>query len=94
MGFEEVVVAIHEKKLLDILEHPNRKKYTNQKIFVIEISQYAQLTLNKTRNINIRIPEKDLVKIKSIAVEKGVPQQTLLASVIHQYLTKHDGLLP
>lgn len=46
---------------------------------------YAKLTLNKSKNINIRLSEKDLQKIKSKAVAKGLPYQTLLSSLIHQY---------
>lgn len=47
--------------------------------------QYANATLSKAKNINIRVSEKDLQKIKSQAAEKGIPYQTLLASLIHQY---------
>lgn len=46
---------------------------------------YAKLTLNKSKNINIRLSEKDLQKIKSKAVARGLPYQTLLSSLIHQY---------
>jgi uncharacterized DUF497 family protein len=41
VSFEEVIVALESKKLLDILEHKNQKKYKNQKIFVVEIDNYA-----------------------------------------------------
>ncbi|MBA3047807.1 hypothetical protein KKC83_06285 [Patescibacteria group bacterium] len=47
--------------------------------------EYAKSTLNKTKNINIRLSEKDLQKVKSKAVEKGVPYQTLVSSVLHRY---------
>ena len=43
VSFEDVLVSIGEGKLLDILQHPNSKKYPNQKIFVIEINHYAYL---------------------------------------------------
>ncbi len=46
--------------------------------------QYAKTTLSKTKNINIRLSEKDLQKIKAKAIEKGIPYQTLLTSLIHQ----------
>lgn len=46
---------------------------------------WAQKALDKNRNVNIRIAESDLLKIKSLAVEKGIPYQTLLTSLIHQY---------
>ena len=45
---------------------------------------YTKLTLNKYKNINIRLSEKGLQKIKSKAVAKGLPYQTLLSSLIHQ----------
>ncbi len=46
---------------------------------------YAKTALDKTKNINLRVSEADLLKIKSKAVEKGIPYQTLLSSLIHQY---------
>jgi predicted DNA binding CopG/RHH family protein len=41
----------------------------------------------KTRNINIRISELDLVGLKRTAQEEGVPYQTLISSVLHKYLS-------
>ena len=43
IGFEDVVVAISEGKLLDVLEHPNKKRYPGQQIFIVEIDHYAYL---------------------------------------------------
>lgn len=47
--------------------------------------QYARNTLNKNRNINIRLSDRDLQKIKALAAQKGLPYQTLISSLIHQY---------
>ena len=41
IGFEEVVIAIEEGDLLDIVEHPHRKKYPQQKLFIVNINDYA-----------------------------------------------------
>jgi uncharacterized DUF497 family protein len=41
VSFEEVVLAIANNQLLDVLEHSNKKKYPDQKIFVIELLGYA-----------------------------------------------------
>lgn len=49
---------------------------------------YAEATLNKTKNINIRLSEKILHKLKARAVEEGLPYQTLVASVLHQFANK------
>ncbi len=43
ISFEDVMVAINEDKILTIIEHPNKKLYKNQKIYVIEIDDYAYL---------------------------------------------------
>ena len=41
VSFERIVVAIEEGHLLDVLEHPNKGKYRNQIILVVEIEDYA-----------------------------------------------------
>jgi uncharacterized DUF497 family protein len=43
VSFEEAIFAIERGQLLDILEHPNREKYENQKIFVVKIYNYVWL---------------------------------------------------
>ncbi len=49
-------------------------------------SQYAASTLRKDRRINIRMSERDLESIQRIAVEEGLPYQTLISSLIHKYI--------
>jgi predicted DNA binding CopG/RHH family protein/uncharacterized DUF497 family protein len=41
---------------------------------------------NKTKNINIRISEYDLEKVKQKSAGEGLPYQTLISSVIHKYI--------
>lgn len=43
MSFESIVVAIEAGGLLDILAHPNTKKYAHQKVLVVSIQNYAYL---------------------------------------------------
>jgi len=40
----------------------------------------------KSRNVNIRIAESDLVRLKRRSKAEGLPYQTLIASVLHKYL--------
>ncbi|MFH1900330.1 MAG: CopG family antitoxin [Patescibacteria group bacterium] len=49
-------------------------------------TKYARTILDKAKNINIRLSDKDLQKVKARAVSKGIPYQTLVTSVIHQYV--------
>lgn len=43
ISFEDIQTAIDEGKLLAIIQNPNRDKYPNQEIFVIEINNYVYL---------------------------------------------------
>lgn len=41
ISFEEIVIAIHEGSLIDVLEHPNRERYPNQRIYLVEHQDYV-----------------------------------------------------
>lgn len=41
--FEDVVVAISEGYLLDVLAHHNPEKYPNQKVYVVNVQEYVYL---------------------------------------------------
>jgi len=43
VSFEDVVFHIEAGNEVDILEHPNKERYTNQKISVVLIEGYAHL---------------------------------------------------
>lgn len=43
VSFEEVLAAIEQSGLLDILDHPSKERYGHQKIFVVEIRGYAYI---------------------------------------------------
>jgi predicted DNA binding CopG/RHH family protein len=52
------------------------------------LQQIAKNTLNKTRNINIRLSERDLHHLRSKAIEEGIPYQTLASSILHKATTR------
>lgn len=43
ISFEEVVFHIKKKHVLDIVQHPNQERYEGQKMFIININDYAYL---------------------------------------------------
>jgi uncharacterized DUF497 family protein len=43
VSFEEVILAIEDGRLLDVLEHPNKKRYGDQKLYVVEMNRYAYI---------------------------------------------------
>lgn len=82
-----------EQKILNDFE---KGKYTP----VARLSQQkkvytgmAKATLGKAKNINIRLTQKVLQKLKARAVEEGIPYQTLAASILHKYALGSSRLL-
>ncbi len=55
-----------------------------------ELSRFkaaARATAIKDRRVNIRLSSGDLQDIQVKALEEGLPYQTLIASVLHKYVT-------
>ena len=55
-----------------------------------EIARYAAMasaSLTKDKRVNIRISSRDLDDIQAKAAEEAIPYQTLMASVLHKYVT-------
>lgn len=73
-----------EKQLLTEIEKGEWKPVKNFAKRKKELMQIARNTLNKTRNINLRLSERDLLKLKAKAAREGIPYQTLAASLIHR----------
>ncbi len=74
-----------EKELLDAIEQRGFKSVPNVKKEIARYRSYATASLSRAKNINIRLSERDLQKLKVKAAEKGLPYQTLAASILHQY---------
>ncbi len=154
ISFERVVSHIEKHGYLDLIAHPNSEKYPKQKMFIIDLDNYAYLvpfieteseyflktiipsrkatkkiyrgkamsqklyneekellesydndewvsvsedvnkykaaarkTFKKNKRVNIRISEIDLELLKERALIEGLPYQTLMASVLHKYVT-------
>jgi uncharacterized DUF497 family protein len=43
ISFEEVIAAIDNDQLLCVTDHPNKQKYPNQKMYVVELNEYVYL---------------------------------------------------
>lgn len=43
IGFEDIIMAIENGKILDVYDHPDQENYKNQKIYVIEALDYVYL---------------------------------------------------
>jgi uncharacterized DUF497 family protein len=43
ISFEEIVLSLSNNKLLEVIEHPNKQKYPNQRILIVEVRDYAYI---------------------------------------------------
>lgn len=73
-----------ERELYEAIEAGEFVPVPNQAAEKAKAQAAARATLNKTRNINIRLSERDLYKLKRKAMEEGIPYQTLASSILHK----------
>ena len=41
IAFEDALFQINSGEVLDIVDNPNRRKYPNQRVFILEINEYV-----------------------------------------------------
>lgn len=83
--FKNLKLDPYEQEIEDAIESG---KVTFKRIGQREkkrIRAIAKFTLEKTRNINIRLTEQDVHRLKVKAMQEGIPYQTLAASILHKY---------
>lgn len=76
-----------EKELLESFERDEWKTILDPKSEAGRFRAYASATFRKDKRVNIRISQKDLTAIQTRALEEGIPYQTLIASVLHKYVS-------
>ncbi|QOP42657.1 hypothetical protein FJR45_01295 [Sulfurimonas sediminis] len=79
----------YELELLEEVEKASElERIENFEEELLESRMAAKNFLNKTKNVNIRIPEFDMLALKRKSAELNIPYQTILSSLIHQYVTE------
>ena len=76
-----------EQELLKSLESGEWESVDNLEDEIAQHRVAAKNTLKKDQRINIRLSSSDLESLKTHAVELGMPYQTLVSCVLHQYAT-------
>ena len=76
-----------EQELLKSIESGEWQSVDNLEDEIKKHKEIAKNTLKKDKRINIRLSSNDLQMLKTTAVELGMPYQTLVSSVLHQYVT-------
>ncbi len=76
-----------ERDLLTSVEAGEWESVPELEEEILRHREYARNTLKKDRRVNIRISSRDLDDLQALAVEEGMPYQTLMASVLHKYVS-------
>jgi predicted DNA binding CopG/RHH family protein len=76
----------YEREVLEAYES-GKLRPTASKTQLQRLRAAARATAIKDRRVNIRLSSVDLLDIQAKALEEGMPYQTLIASVLHKYVT-------
>ena len=79
-------IDINEEEILTAYDKGQLKSVAS-KSELAKFKAAARATAIKDRRVNIRLSSADLNDIQVKALEEGVPYQTLIASVLHKYVT-------
>ncbi len=77
---------VFEKDILSAYED-GRLKSVATRAELAKFKSAARATAIKDRRVNIRLSTGDLQDIQAKALAQGMPYQTLIASVLHKYVT-------
>lgn len=78
-AFEQDVLTAYEKGEL--------KSSSPSKAQLAKFKAAASATFLKEKRVNIRLSTPDLMDIQARALEEGLPYQTLIASVLHKFVS-------
>ena len=77
----------YEKELLEMDESGKISLGPIDAIEKSTLMEAARETLEKDKRINIRMSGRDLLSLKRKANRFGMPYQTLISSILHQYVS-------
>ena len=77
-----------EKQLIDEIERGEWQPVAREKReYLLALARETAVnTLRKDARMNIRLTETDMLRLKTKALERGIPYQTLVTELIHEYL--------
>jgi predicted DNA binding CopG/RHH family protein len=89
----DVKLDKYERELSDAVDEAiNRgklKSISNLEEEKALVKEAAANYFRKNARVNIRISERDLERLKQKAAYKGLPYQTFIASILHEYAAGH-----
>jgi predicted DNA binding CopG/RHH family protein len=75
-----------EQEIEALFKRDKIKLAKPDKTLLRNLRSATENTFKKDRRINIRLSERDMVGIQRVAAAKGVPYQSFISGLIHQYI--------
>ena len=76
-----------ENAILASYENGELKSTSPTKTELAKFKAAASATFIKDKRVKIRLSSPDLMAIQARALEEGLPYQTLIASILHKYVS-------
>lgn len=83
--FKNLKLDKEEQAIEDAIESGELQPASLSKEERARLQAIARYTLEKTKNINLRLSARVIQRLKVLAAKKGIPYQTLAGSIIHEY---------
>lgn len=75
-----------EREPLAVVERGEWRSVKNLEKERARYQGYARATFKKDRRINVRLSQKDLEALQTLALEEGIPYPSLIVSILHKYV--------
>ena len=85
----DVKLDEEEREINEAIERGELKSVPRLAKRIAEAKRIASNTIRKDARVNIRLSSTDLNRLKQKASFKGLPYQTFIASVLHEYAAGH-----
>jgi len=82
---KEIKYTPEELEIVEYME-TNPKSVPNVEEEIARLTSMVKEGVQKRKQVNFRLNESDLEKLKSKALIDGIPYQTLLNSIVHKFL--------
>ncbi len=76
-----------EQDILNAFEEGKLEPIPNSQAEVARLTSLFKAAGNKTSRVSLRMSENDYLRAKEVAMQEGLPYQTLLSSILHKYFT-------
>ena len=78
-------ISAEERAIIDYVESNLASSVDNVESEKKRYAKIALTQMNKKKAVSIRLLESDIERIKAKSVSQGMPYQTLISLLIHQY---------